>query len=302
MKAVTEKATGSSQQRGNREHRRSQAKFGRSAWPRQVLLVDDVPLVREAIGETLRSIGIAVVEANSPMEAIRLSAEYPHCIDLLISDIEMPEMSGWTLASRIVSRVDGLPVLYISGGINVEQWRLHPRRVADSHFLAKPFTFDCLEATLDLIAKSRNLKEDRKSSGIPRGLKSLVCVIFLMISISAFAAGPCASKVTTLTTTQRKMYARSISSNLKGQSPSTIKVDKALTIGNWTAIWASPKEMEQGIFIYSQEKTGLSFHDVWGGYATPSEKPEIVRWVKQLSTSVPDDFANCLAATITTGH
>ena len=125
---------------------------------------------------------------------------------------------------------------------------------------------------------------------------------FLMISISAFAAGPCASKVTTLTPTQRKMYARSISSNLKGQSSSTIKIDKALTIGNWTANWASPKDLEQGVFIYSQEKTGLSFHDVWGGYATSSEKPEIVRWVKQLSTSVPDDFANCFAATITARH
>jgi len=58
-----------------------------------VLLVDDVPLVRQTIGETLRSVGIVVIEA-SPMEALRLSADYPTCIDLLISDIEMPEMSG----------------------------------------------------------------------------------------------------------------------------------------------------------------------------------------------------------------
>jgi hypothetical protein len=145
-------------------------------------------------------------------------------------------------------------------------------------------------------------KADYKRTRIQHCLKSLVVMAFLMISMSAFAAGPCAGKVTTPTTTQRKMYARSISSNLKGQSPSTIKIDKTLTIDNWTAIWASPKDMEQGVFVYSQEKTGLTFHDVWGGYATPSEKPEIVRWVKHLSTSVPDDFANCFAAAITTGH
>jgi len=177
--------------------------------------------------------------------------------------------------------MDDLQILYISGGIDVEQWQLHPDRVVDFHFLAKPFTFDCLAATLDVIAKSRNLKSDYKRARIPRCLKSLVIMAFLMISVSAFAAGPCANKVKDLITAERKMYARSISSNLsKWQPPSAVKIDKALTIGNWTAIWASPKDLEQGVFIYSQEKTGLSFHDVWGGYATPSEKPEIVRWIK----------------------
>ena len=301
MEAVTAKEIGSFQQQDNREYRQFQTRLERSAWPRQVLLVDDVPLISQAIGEALRSIGIFVVEA-SPMDALRMSTDYPACVDLLISDIEMPEMSGWTLARRLVSRIEDLPVLYISGGIDAEQWRIHPDRVVGSYFLAKPFTFTCLEATLDVMAKSRSLKANHKSARKPHYLKSLIVMALSLISISAFAAGPCADKVTTLTGPQRVMYARSISSNLKGQSPSTIKIGKALTIGNWTAVWAAPKDMEQGVFFYSQEKTGLTFHDVWGGYATPSENPEIARWVKQLSTSVPDDFAKCFAETVTAGH
>lgn len=140
----------SSEQQGKQGHRHP--------WPRQVLLVDDVPLVRQAIGETLRSIGIFVVDVSSPVEALRLCAGLPDSLDLLIVDIEMPEMSGWALASQIASRMDNIQVLYISGGVDVVQWRLHPDRVVDSYFLAKPFTFDCLAGTLDVIAKSRNLK------------------------------------------------------------------------------------------------------------------------------------------------
>jgi hypothetical protein len=57
-----------------------------------------------------------------------------------------------------------------------------------------------------------------------------------------------------------------------------------------------------GHIFYSQEKSGMMFHDVWGGYATPSDKPDIVHWVKKLSSSVPDDFAECFAETVTAGH
>lgn len=134
-------------------------------------------------------------------------------------------------------------------------------------------------------------------------MKIFVITTLLMFSRFAFAANPCAREVTVLTAAQRKMYARSISSNLtKWQPPAAIKIDRALTIDNWTAIWATPKDMEQGVFFYSREKSGLTFHDVWGGFATPSDKPDIVRWVKKLSPSVPDDFAQCAAETIISGH
>jgi hypothetical protein len=142
------------------------------------------------------------------------------------------------------------------------------------------------------------------NKGIAGGLMKIITAITLLLSsFSVFAATPCTGASTTLTSAQRKMYARSISSNLtKWQSPALIKIDETLTLHNWTAVWAAPKDMEQGVFIYSQEKSGLTFHDVWGGYAEPSDKPIIVRWVKKLAPSVPDDFAECVAETITAGH
>jgi CheY-like chemotaxis protein len=122
-----------------------------------VLLVDDAPFVREALAETLRAFGMIVIEAESPIDAIRISSEHPNCIDLLIVDIEMPEMSGWTLASQIVSRMDHIRVLYISGGVDADEWKAHPHRVTDSQFLAKPFTVECLARTLDTLARVRNI-------------------------------------------------------------------------------------------------------------------------------------------------
>jgi hypothetical protein len=129
-----------------------------------------------------------------------------------------------------------------------------------------------------------------------------VIAVLLMFSGSAIAANPCASVSTTLSAAEKKMYAQSISSNLtKWEPPAQIKIEKAISLKNWTAVWATPKNTEQGIFFYSQEKSGLKFHDVRGGFALPSDKPNIVRWIKKLSSSVPDDFAECAAETITGG-
>ncbi len=127
--------------------------------------------------------------------------------------------------------------------------------------------------------------------------------VLLMFSGSAVAANPCAGESTTLSAAEKKMYARSISSNLtKWEPPAQIKIGKAISLKNWTAVWATPKDAEQGVFFYSQEKSGLTFHDVWGGFAVPSDKPDIVRWVKKLSSSVPDNFAECAAETIAGLH
>ena len=134
-------------------------------------------------------------------------------------------------------------------------------------------------------------------------VKTVLMAFLLARSLSAFAAEPCAKASTQLTPPERKMYARSISSNLfKWQPPAQIKIQKSLVVANWTAVWATPTGAEQGVFFYSEEKGSLVYHDVWGGYATPSEKAKLVQWVKKLSPSVPDEFAQCFADTVTAGH
>ncbi len=133
-------------------------------------------------------------------------------------------------------------------------------------------------------------------------VKIVLISLLLARSVSAFASAPCATASMKLTPPERKMYARSISSNLsKWQPPAQITIQKSLTMENWTAVWATPAGVEQGVFFFSQEKSGLVYHKVWGGHATSSEKATVVQWIKKLSPSVPDDFAQCVADAVTVG-
>lgn len=133
-------------------------------------------------------------------------------------------------------------------------------------------------------------------------MKSIILMVFFGSTMAA-AADPCATANTTLTMAQKKMYARSISSNLqRWQPPTKIKIEKTIAIDHWIAVWATPSGAEQGVFFYSQDANGLKFHDVWGGYAMPDERPSLVKWVKKLDSSVPNHFAECFAEIATAGH
>ena len=78
----------------------------------QVLLVDDTPFFREAVGRYLLNAGIAVTSAVHGQDALeKLSAR---SFDLIVSDIEMPVMDGWTFAERARDRGYRGPMLALS--------------------------------------------------------------------------------------------------------------------------------------------------------------------------------------------
>jgi two-component system, chemotaxis family, sensor kinase CheA len=78
----------------------------------QVLLVDDTPFFREAVGRYLFNAGIAVTSAVHGQDALeKLSAG---SFDLIVSDIEMPVMDGWTFAERARDRGYRGPMLALS--------------------------------------------------------------------------------------------------------------------------------------------------------------------------------------------
>jgi CheY-like chemotaxis protein len=102
----------------------------------QVLLVEDDAGVRELCRSVLRREGYEVLEAADPTEALLIHEEHCTSIDLLISDIVMPKMSGLVLAEKLRKRVPDLPVLFMSG--------YAPDHVAGQpvemrHVLQKPF-------------------------------------------------------------------------------------------------------------------------------------------------------------------
>jgi len=104
-----------------------------------ILLVEDQAAVRGLIKRVLRSSGYHVIEARTGPQALALPDSQVCSIDLLITDVMMPGMSGSELAARLTARREGLRVLFISGyapNSIVQQGILKPG-VA---FLQKPFS------------------------------------------------------------------------------------------------------------------------------------------------------------------
>jgi len=80
-----------------------------------VLLVEDEEVVREMATEMLREYGYHVLEAKLPNEALILSAKYDGQIQLMLTDVVMPQMSGRDLAEQLAPLRPDMKVLYMSG-------------------------------------------------------------------------------------------------------------------------------------------------------------------------------------------
>jgi len=81
-----------------------------------ILLVEDEPVLREFVGEVLHQFEYRVVEASSGVEALRVWDEHEGRIDLLLTDMVMPEgMTGHDLAAQLRKRQPGLKVIFTSG-------------------------------------------------------------------------------------------------------------------------------------------------------------------------------------------
>jgi PAS domain S-box-containing protein len=81
----------------------------------RILLVDDEPQVRESVKRLLVGQGYTVVEASHAGDAIRIYDAAPSEIDLVLTDVTMPGMSGYDLAEHLRARAPDLPVVLMSG-------------------------------------------------------------------------------------------------------------------------------------------------------------------------------------------
>jgi two-component system, cell cycle sensor histidine kinase and response regulator CckA len=105
---------------------------------RTVLVVDDEPMALKLVQSILERRGFEVLMSTSPNQALKLFESNQSRIELLISDIVMPEMDGPKLASRLVALNPDLPVLFMSGLVTeheVEQ----AGSIAQFAFIRKPF-------------------------------------------------------------------------------------------------------------------------------------------------------------------
>lgn len=113
---------------------------------RRILVVEDDGPIRDLLSRFLAQSGYTVIVAANGPEALRLSAKLPR-IDLLITDVKMPYLSGPEVASRVAAGHRETRVLFISGYLSSVEWREPPK----AWFLAKPFT------SADLISKIKEI-------------------------------------------------------------------------------------------------------------------------------------------------
>jgi two-component system, cell cycle sensor histidine kinase and response regulator CckA len=108
-----------------------------------ILLVEDEESLRELGAEILRQSGYQVIQAGSPREALALLERHSARIDLLLTDVIMPGMSGHALAELLKPRFPGMSVLYVSGYTDDAIAR-HGVLDPGVEFLQKPYTRNAL--------------------------------------------------------------------------------------------------------------------------------------------------------------
>ena len=104
-----------------------------------VLLVEDDPSVRAVVAEVLTQQGYRVLRAPDGQAALELARGHPAAINLLLTDVVMPGMTGRELAEALTAVRPGLRVLYMSGYTDDAVVR-HGVLEEGMPFLQKPFT------------------------------------------------------------------------------------------------------------------------------------------------------------------
>ncbi len=112
-----------------------------------VLVVEDEPLLLQLYEEVLAGLGLTVYAASSGLTAIKIFQELSGEIDLIITDLKMPDVDGFELEEQIHAMDDSLPMIAVSAWMNISDYRAR----AESRFagvLEKPFATEDLDGMI----------------------------------------------------------------------------------------------------------------------------------------------------------
>jgi PAS domain S-box-containing protein len=119
-----------------------------------VLLIEDDGALRDVVREILEGAGYTVLVADGGAQAVQIADEHTGAIQLIVTDVIMPGLSGRKAAERIKAARSEVRILFISGYTS-DAIAKHGVLEAGAKFLSKPFT------TEDLLRKIRDVLDDR---------------------------------------------------------------------------------------------------------------------------------------------
>lgn len=129
-----------------REQKAQQEKAGKlPKGSETILLVEDEPAVRQIVTELLEQQGYSVITAENGEDALRLLSvsKTPDTIDLMLTDIVMPRLTGTALADQVKSLYPQVKVVFMSGYADESLTKKQVLNGANS-FIQKPFTLEVL--------------------------------------------------------------------------------------------------------------------------------------------------------------
>lgn len=129
-----------------------------------IMFVDDEPEVRSIARITLEQQGYRMIEAEDGVQALKIYNERKAEINLVVTDVLMPNLDGLGLATRLHKINPDLPVLLLSGHVLEEDlWAPGNARL---RYLMKPYRLvDLQAAVVDLIGPPEKAPDEPKASG-----------------------------------------------------------------------------------------------------------------------------------------
>jgi CheY-like chemotaxis protein len=125
-----------------------------------LLVVEDELAILDVEQRILERLGYRVLPAATPHEAIRLAQAHAQEIDLLVTDVIMPEMNGRELSARVAAIIPGINTLFLSG-YPADVIATHGVLELGVHFLQKPFSVQGISEKLQEVLALRPARATR---------------------------------------------------------------------------------------------------------------------------------------------
>ena len=139
----------------------------------RVLVVDDETAVREVLREALEAEGCEVVVAESGEAALKIYDARAGKLDIVFTDIGMPEMSGWELASEIRKRSESIPLAIVSGWADAISCDARQAIKAD-WVVSKPFDIATISGIANEVAARKNGAMNTRPELVNRDVRALL--------------------------------------------------------------------------------------------------------------------------------